>query len=297
MEAYGESERSKLIKLKKPSFIFLIIMLQLLMIITGCTEQGIDFGDKYGFTAAPRLNGKVTVSGSTSMEDLVNALGSEFTKIYPGIFVDVQSGGSSVGISNAKDKITDIGNSSRTLKTEEKSFGLKEYIIAIDGIAVIVNPSSNITNLTSEQLKKVFTGEIDNWKELGGNDAVIVAIGREAGSGTRDGFEEVLNIKNKAKYDVEANETGLVKTKVKQEKYAIGYISVGKLDDTVKALKIDNVAPTDVSIKDKSYSMQRPFVCLTKDESETVNTKAFLEFILSGNGQEIVAKQGYSKVK
>lgn len=269
-----------------------------LTLLAGCSQSGVDFGVSSGTSgSSAALSGKITMSGSTSMEDLVNALGSEFSKVNNAVRVEVQGGGSSVGVTNAKDGITDIGNSSRALKDSEKVFGLTETAIALDGIAIVVNPVNKITDLSKDQIAKIFTGQITNWKEVGGSDSTIVVVGREAGSGTRDGFESIVGVAEKCKYTVEVNETGVVKTKVASEKGAIGYMSLGKLDDSVKALKIGGVAPTEATVLDKTYIIQRPFVILTKTGSETALTKAFISFILSAQGQAVVAKDGYVKVK
>lgn len=272
----------------------------LVLAFTGCVDKGMEykegaFSDSSSGEENGSLQGVVTMSGSTSMEDLVNAFGAAFKKEHPEVNVEVQSGGSSVGISNAKEGITDIGNSSRALKSEEKALGLKEYIVALDGIVIVVNPQNTLAGLTTEQLVKIFTGQIKNWKDLGGEDKTIVTIGREAGSGTRDGFEDILKIKDKASYTIEANETGLVKSKVKEEKYAIGYISLGKVENTVKVLKIDGVTPTSDTITNKTYPIQRPFLCLTRGE-ETRLVKTFLDFIRSPEGQQVVEKKGYVAV-
>lgn len=261
----------------------------------GCAQTGTDILPSSSQSSSAPLSGKVTMSGSTSMEELVNALGAGFTKENPGVTVEVQGGGSGVGVTNARDGISDIGNASRDLKDSEKSFGLTETIVALDGIAVVVNPENTVTDLTDEQIAKIFTGEISNWKDLGGPDAAITVVGREAGSGTRDGFEGFIGAAGKCKYTVEVNDTGIVKTKVSSDKNAIGYMSLGVLDTSVKAIKVGGVDPTAENVTNKTYTFQRPFVCLTKGD-ETELTKAFLAFILSDAGQAIVEKSGFVKV-
>lgn len=242
------------------------------------------------------LSGKVTVSGSTSVEDLANALGTAFEQKHTGVTVDVQAGGSSVGVNNAKDGITNIGNSSRELKESEKGFGLTEYIIAFDGIAMVVNPANPVSNLTTEQISKIYMGEITNWKDVGGDNAAIVVIGREAGSGTRGAFEELTKTVDKCKYTVECAETGIVKAKVVSEKYGIGYTSLDKVDATVKTITVNGVAATAENVLNKTFVLQRPFLMLTKGAENKV-TKAFLDFILSAEGQAIVEESGFVKVK
>lgn len=263
------------------------------LLATGCTDSGTDFG--MSSTASDKtLSGKITMSGSTSMEELVNALGEGFTKLHPDVSVEVQGGGSSVGVTNAKDGVTDIGDASRALKETEKAYGLTEYVVAKDGIAVIVNSANTVKSLTLQQVASIFKGEITNWKDLGGADAEIVVVGREAGSGTRDAFEEIVGIKDKSVYTVESSETGIVKEKVKSETYGIGYISLGAMDTTVTAVSVDGVSPAETTVKDGTYPIQRPFLCLTKgNESELV--KAFLDYILS-DGQSVVSDHGFVSV-
>ena len=226
----------------------------------------------------------------------MTALGEAFTAINPKVAVEVQGGGSSTGVKNAKDGVSQIGNSSRALKTEEKSYGLTEYVIAIDGIAVVTNPANKVTNLTKAQLVSIFTGETTNWQAVGGADAPIVVILREAGSGTRDGFEELLAIKDKCKGTQEVNETGIVKSTVAGNANAIGYMSLGKVDATIKAVAVEGVVPTTATVTDKTYVLQRPFVCLTKG-TETDQVKAFISYIFSKEGQTMVVKKGYIAVK
>ena len=266
-------------------------------LFAGCSQTGTDFGTSSSQSSSKAaLSGKITMSGSTSMEELVNALGEAFSKENTGVKVEVQGGGSGVGVTNAKDGISDIGNASRALKDSEKSLGLTETVICYDGIAIVVNPTNTVADLTKEQIAKIFTGEIKNWKEVGGPDATILVVGREAGSGTRDGFEEIVGVKEKCKYSVEVNETGIVKTKVGSEKYAIGYMSLGKVDSSVKALKVGGITPSEKTVLDKTYIIQRPFTCLTKTGSETELVKAFYTYILSDAGQAVVTKSGFVKL-
>ncbi len=248
-----------------------------------------------GTTAAP-LTGKIVASGSTSMEDLMTALGEAFTVINPDVSVEIQGGGSSTGVKNASDGVTEIGNSSRALKAEEKTLGLTEHIIALDGIAVVVNAANTISDLTTAQIADIFTGKISNWKDVGGEDAAIVVVVRESGSGTRDGFEDILKIKDLCVETQVANETGIVKSTVAGNKLAIGYMSLGKVDSSVKALKVGGVTPSEATVLDKTYILQRPFLCLTKDEESSL-VKAFFTFIMSDAGQTLAEQKGYVPVK
>ena len=233
------------------------------------------------------LSGKVSMSGSTSMETIANALREAFMAKYPDVTVDVQLGGSSVGVQDAQSGKSDIGNVSRELKAEET--GLKENKIAIDGIAVIVNPANKVTEITSEDLVKVYTGEITNWKDLGGEDQPIVVIGREASSGTRGAFEELLKIEDQCKYAQELNETGAVKTSVASTPAAIGYVSLEALDDTVVALNVDGAEATEEEIKAGKYPLSRPFLMVTGEGELRPEVQAFLDFVLGAEGQAVVA--------
>ncbi len=249
-----------------------------------------------GMPSTMALEGKLVASGSTSMEDLMTAFGEAFSVINPKVSVEIQGGGSSTGVKNASEGVTEIGNASRALKDEEKTLGLTEHIVAIDGIAIVVNAKNPVANLTTEQLAAIFTGKATNWKDVGGADAPIVVILREAGSGTRDGFEDLLKIKDQCVGTEEVNETGIVKSKVAGNSNAIGYMSLGKVDSSVKALPVAGIAPTEATVLDKTYILQRPFVCLTKG-GESSLVKAFFEFIYSAEGQALVAKKGYVPIK
>ncbi|MEM0531152.1 phosphate ABC transporter substrate-binding protein [Zongyangia sp. HA2173] len=236
------------------------------------------------------LSGILKLSGSTSMEKVAKAWGEAFTAENPDVTVDVQLGGSGAAVTNVNDGVSDIGNLSRALKDEEKE-GLTENTVALDGIAVAVNPANGVEDLTIDQIKDIFLGNITNWSELGGSDAEIVVVGREAGSGTRDGFEEIVGVKDEAQYDSELNETGQVKNLVATNENAIGYISLDYVDDTVKALKVGGVSPSEETIKDGSYTLQRPFIMVTKGEG-TELAQAFLEYVLSEAGQEVAKTAG-----
>lgn len=218
---------------------------------------------------------------------------------YPNLSLEPQFTGSGTGIKSAIAGTADIGNSSRALTDEEKAAGLVENIVAIDGIAVVVDKNNTVANLTKDQLIKIYTGEITNWKEVGGADQKIVVIGREASSGTRGAFEEILDIAEKCKYAQELNETGAVIAAVASTPGAIGYASLDNVDDSVIALQLEGVAPSETTVKDGSYVLQRPFVMATKgeikDQSEQV--QAIFEFINSDEGQDVIKAAGLVSAK
>lgn len=239
-------------------------------------------------------NTKISMNGSTSMEKLINALAESFQEDNPNITVESQFTGSSSGIEAVINKTADIANSSRSLKQEEKDKGLVENIIAIDPIAVITNTNNSIDNLTKQQLIDIYKGNITNWKEIGGEDENIVVIGRESGSGTRNAFEELLNIEEQCKYVQEIDSTGGVIAKVGQIKGAIGYVSLDSISDNVKALSIDNIQPTQENIKEDKYFLKRPYVMATMGSIEEQNEQiqAFFDYIDSDEGQEIIKEVG-----
>lgn len=240
------------------------------------------------------LSGSISLSGSTSMEKVCEALAETFMEEYKDITVTVEYTGSGAGIESVTNGMCDIGNSSRNLKDSEKEKGVVENIIAIDGIAVIVNPASEVENLTKDELIKIYTGEIKNWKELGGKDENIVVLGREAGSGTRSAFEELLKIQDLCVYAGEIDSTGGVKAKVASTEGTIGYVSLDVVDDTVKALKLDGVEATEANIKGGSYLLSRPFVMATKGDIASQNelVKTWFDYINSPKGQEVIKSVG-----
>lgn len=240
------------------------------------------------------LSGKVSLNGSTSMEKVVNALSEAFAEKYPDVTVDAQFTGSGAGIEAVSKGTTDIGNSSRALKDEEKAQGLVENVIAIDGIAVIVGNDNSVQDLTKDQLIDIYTGKITNWKDVGGSDQPIVVIGREAASGTRGAFEELLGIVDACKYAQEIDSTGGVVAKVKETPGAIGYVSLDVLDGQVTAVKLDGVEATEENIKADTYFLKRPFVMATKGEisEQNDNVKAFFEFVYSDEGKELIRSVG-----
>ena len=240
------------------------------------------------------LTGSVTMAGSTSMEKLANALSESFMAEYPGVTVNAEFTGSGAGIESLIAGSVDIGNSSRSLKDEEKSQGAVENVVAIDGIGVIVDPDNGLDGLTKEQLVDIYTGNISNWSELGGTDEPIVVVGREAGSGTRDGFESILDVKDTCAYANELDSTGAVIAKVASTPGAIGYASFGDLNDSVKTLALDEVTPSIETIKDGSYILQRPFVMATMGEVSEQNeaVQALFAYLKSDAGKQIVESVG-----
>ena len=245
-------------------------------------------------TEAPaELSGTVATDGSTSMEKVIGALGEAFMEQNKGVTFTYNPTGSGSGITAVGEGRCDIGLSSRALKDDEKASGLKETVLALDGIAVIVNPANPVSDLDVETIAKIYTGEITNWKDVGGNDAEIVLIGREAGSGTRDGFESITDTKDSCKYRQELTSTGDVITTVSTNPDAIGYASLAALKDNVKALTVGGIAPTEDTVKDGSYVIQRPFVLVTKDGAElSAAAQAFFDYATSADAADLIAAAG-----
>lgn len=244
-------------------------------------------------TAAPatELSGKVTTGGSTSMEKVIGALQESFMEQNSGVDVTYDPTGSGAGITGAQEGSLDIGLSSRALKDGET--GVSATVIALDGIGIIVNNANTVEDLTTDQIAAIATGEVTNWKEVGGPDAEIVMIGREAGSGTRDGFESILKVSDQCKYAQELTATGAVIAAVQANENAIGYASLAALDDSVKALKVNGIACTEETVKDGSYTVQRPFVFVTKDGAEqTPAVKAFIDFATSADAASLISNAG-----
>lgn len=234
----------------------------------------------------------VATDGSTSMNKVISALGEDFQS-DTGITVTYNATGSGAGIQAVQEGRCDIGLSSRNLKDEEKANGLEGTILAYDGIAIIVNPNNPVSDLDVETIAKIYTGEIKNWKEVGGNDVEIVLIGREAGSGTRDGFESITDTEDKCQYRQELTSTGDVITTVASNPAAIGYASLASVKDTVKALTVDGVTPSEETIKDGSYVIQRPFVLVTKkDTALSENAQKFFDYVTSEEATEIISNAG-----
>ena len=245
-------------------------------------------------TAAPaKLSGTVSTDGSTSMEKVIGALGEAFMEANSDVTFTYNPTGSGSGIQAVQEGRCDIGLSSRALKDEEKAAGLTETVLCYDGIAVIVNPENTVEDLTLEQIAAIYTGEIKNWSEVGGSDAEIVLIGREAGSGTRSGFEEIVEVKDKCQYRQELSSTGDVITTVAQNPGAIGYASLASVKDTVKALQVEGVTPSEATVKDGSYAIQRPFVLVTK-EGVTLSeaAQAFFDYVTSSEANAVITAAG-----
>lgn len=249
--------------------------------------------------AAADLSGTISMVGSTSMEKFANALSETFMEKYPKVTVTAEFVGSGAGVEAAANGTADIGNASRNLKDEEKAKGIAENIVAIDGIAVVVDPSNTVEDLTKDQLAGIYDGSVTNWKDVGGNDAPIVVVGRESGSGTRTAFEELLELEDKCRYANELDSTGAVMAKVASTPGAVGYVSLDVLDDTVKALKLEGSEPTEENIKAGAYFLSRPFVMATKGEISEQNdlVKALFDFIYSEEGAELVKSVGLISVE
>ena len=247
-------------------------------------------------TKAPEAaaeDGNVSLDGSTSMEKVIGSLGESFINSNPGTSYTYNPTGSGSGIKAVSEGTCDIGLSSRNLKDDEKASGLTGTVLALDGIAVIVNPNNPVSDLSVEQIASIYKGEITNWKDVGGSDAEIVLIGREAGSGTRDGFESITGTNDACKYRQELTSTGDVITTVSQNPDAIGYASLASLKDNVKALTVGGIAPTEETVKDGSYVIQRPFVLVTKDGVELSETaKKFFDYATSSQAAEVITAAG-----
>lgn len=239
------------------------------------------------------LSSTVSTDGSTSMEKVIGALGEAFMATNDDVTFTYNPTGSGSGITAVAEGRCDIGLSSRALKEAEKAQGLTETTLALDGIAVIVNPENPVDDLTLEQIAKIYTGEISNWKDVGGNDAEIVLIGREAGSGTRDGFESITDTAEACRYRQELTSTGDVITTVAQNPNAIGYASLAAVEDTVKSLSVDGVQPSEDTVKDGSYAIQRPFVLITRTDAPLSDAaQAFFDFATSADAASIIIKAG-----
>ena len=244
-------------------------------------------------TAPAKLTGTVATDGSTSMEKVIGALGEAFMEANPDVTFTYNPTGSGSGIQAVQEGRCDIGLSSRALKEEEKAGGLTETVLCYDGIAVIVNPENTVEDLTLDQIAAIYTGEIKNWSEVGGADAEIVLIGREAGSGTRSGFEEIVKVADKCQYRQELSSTGDVITTVAQNPGAIGYASLASVKDTVKAVKVGGVTPSEASVKDGTYAIQRPFVLATRTGVQLGDAaQAFYNYVTSADANEIIVAAG-----
>ena len=243
-------------------------------------------------STAAALSGNVATGGSTSMKNVIAALTEGFAEVEPGVTVSYDPTGSGAGITGATDKTLDIGLSSRALKDDEKN-DVDGTVVALDGIAIIVNKDSKVADLSVEQLKKMFTGEITNWKDVGGDDGEIVLVGREAGSGTRDGFESIVDVKDSCKYAQELTATGAVISAVEANPLAIGYASLSAVGDTVKMVTVGGVECSEETVKDGSYEVQRPFVFVTnKSVALSEQAQAFFDFATSADAADLIRTAG-----
>lgn len=269
-------------------------------LFTGCgssnnQDQGSGSGSQSNTndSSTVELSGIVNTAGSTSMKDVMAALEEVFEKEHPGVNINYTGSGSGAGIEGATSGTCDIGLSSRALKDKEKESGAVEHIVALDGVAIVVNPACGVESLTVEQIAQIFTGEITNWSEVGGADGEIAVFGREAGSGTRGAFEEIVGVVDTCKYTNEYSSTGDVIGNVASNPNAIGYASLSAVDDTVKAVKVNDVAPSEATVKDGTYEIQRPFVMVTKEGAELSEAaQAFLDFAMSAEAADYIAAAG-----
>ncbi|MEF2837248.1 MAG: phosphate ABC transporter substrate-binding protein [Oscillospiraceae bacterium] len=276
--------------MKKMICIALTAVMALSLIACGNTAKETEVP---AVTEAGKLTGTVSTDGSTSMEKVIGGLGEMFMELNDNVTFTYNPTGSGSGIKAVQEGRCDIGLSSRALKAEEAEQGLVGTVLAYDGIAVIVNPENTVEDLTVEQIAAIYTGEITNWSEVGGMDAEIVLVGREAGSGTRSGFEEIVGVEDLCQYRQELTSTGDVITAVSQNPGAIGYASLASVKDTVKAIKVGGVAPSDETVKDETYAIQRPFVLVTKEGTALTETaQAFFDYITSEAAREVITAAG-----
>lgn len=266
-----------------------------LSLLTACGSKNDNSADTNtdGSSTETALSGTVSTDGSTSMEKVINSLGESFMAMNRDVKFTYNPTGSGSGIQAVSEGRCDIGLSSRALKDDEKASGLVETVVALDGIAIVVNPENPVSDLDIDTIAKIYTGEITNWKDVGGNDAEIVLIGREAGSGTRDGFESITDTKDACQYRQELTSTGDVINTVSQNPDAIGYASLSAVGESVKALTVGGVEATEATIKDGSYVVQRPFVLVTKEGTKlSPAAQAFFDYALSADAASIIAAAG-----
>lgn len=294
--------------MKKKMMMFAGMTMAAVGVMTGCSGSTKTTDTKAETTAetkaettkaAEKLSGSISMSGSTSMEKFANALCESFMEKYPDVNVTVEFTGSSAGVESVLSGKCDIGNSSRNLKDEEKEKGAVENIVAIDGIAVAVDPKNTVNDLTKDQLVSIYTGKVKNWSEVGGSNMPIVVVGREAGSGTRGAFEEILKVEDQCVYANELDSTGAVMAKVASTPGAIGYVSLDAVDDSVIAVKLDGVEANAENIKAGTYFLNRPFVMATKGEISEQNelVKTLFDYIYSEEGQSVAAGVGLITVQ
>lgn len=259
----------------------------------GCVLMAVMAVGVFAGCGKSSAGGNVSTDGSTSMEKVIGALGEAFEQGNSGVTFTYNPTGSGTGIQAVSEGRCDIGLSSRNLKEEEKEQGLTETVLAYDGIAVIVNPGNPVEDLNLETIGKIYTGEITNWEDVGGNDGEIVLIGREAGSGTRDGFESITKTEDSCTYRQELTSTGDVITTVAGNPNAVGYASLASVSDAVKAVSVNGVTPGEETVKDGSYIVQRPFVLVTKKDQELSDTaRKFFDYVTSNDAEEIISESG-----
>ena len=266
-----------------------------LSLLTACGSKNDNIADTNtdGSSTETTLSGTVSTDGSTSMEKVINSLGESFMAMNKDVKFTYNPTGSGSGIQAVSEGRCDIGLSSRALKDDEKASGLVETVVALDGIAIVVNPENPVSDLDIDTIAKIYTGEITNWKDVGGNDAEIVLIGREAGSGTRDGFESITGTKDACQYRQELTSTGDVINTVSQNPDTIGYASLSAVGESVKALTVGGVEATEATVKDGSYVVQRPFVLVTKEGTKlSPAAQAFFDYALSADAASIIAAAG-----
>ena len=266
-----------------------------LSLLTACGSKNDNSADTNtdGSNTETTLSGTVSTDGSTSMEKVINSLGESFMAMNKDVKFTYNPTGSGSGIQAVSEGRCDIGLSSRALKDDEKASGLTETILALDGIAIVVNPENPVSDLDVDTIAKIYTGEITNWKDVGGNDAEIVLIGREAGSGTRDGFESITGTKDSCAYRQELTSTGDVINTVSKNPDAIGYASLSAVGESVKALTVGGVEATEATVKDGSYVVQRPFVLVTKEGAElSAAAQAFFDYATSADAASVISAAG-----
>ena len=282
--------------MKKTTVLLLTLCMLLSLALTACgskNDTGSDTNADANTPAEATISGTVSTDGSTSMEKVINSLGESFMLQNKDVKFTYNPTGSGSGIQAVSESRCDIGLSSRALKDDEKSSGLIETVLALDGIAIVVNPENPVSDLDIDTIAKIYTGEITNWKDVGGNDAEIVLIGREAGSGTRDGFESITDTKDACQYRQELTSTGDVINTVSQNPDAIGYASLSAVGDSVKALTVGGVEATEATVKDGSYVVQRPFVLVTKEGTElSAAAQAFFDYATSADAASVISAAG-----
>ena len=276
----------------------LLAAVMVMALLAGCGSKNKDHTNDNNTpnnNQTTELSGSVATNGSTSMDKVIGALREQFMTDHKNVTVTYDPTGSGSGIEAVKNGTADIGLASRSLKDEEKSDGLTETVIALDGIAVIVNAQSKVTDLTVEQIAKIFTGEITDWSEVGGDPGAISCIGRESGSGTRDGFESITGTKDSCKLDQELTSTGGVIEAVAGNPNAIGYASLSAVDETVSAVSVDGVAPTEATVADGSFPIQRPFVIVTVEGTELSEAaQAFLDYLQTADAMSVFESVGFT---